>query len=402
MNATQLQRRERRGWRWLIFLLFFGLLALFALGQIAIRLSDRWAMLNANMQSSINPDSEFSNLPTSLPLAPLMPEIGTPLPWWDTFLTPASPLTPPVLPILTFLPPPALTSTLTQAASSPFPTASQQATSAPTATLTPLPFYTWTPVIYLSPLPPTRTFTPRPTNFPTSTLTPTRTITPTATITQTMAITPTATTATPTETDAPTAVPTAIPTAVPTAIPTEIPTAIPTEIPTAIPIATATIAPPPGNINIGSGDGVIHILPNGGSLIIDMGANLIIGDGANTPDMVYYEMAAAGGIYMDCITVEISENYGGPWFVVFDWCDSVIVGVDANTSLGGLLGGPVYSPETDNLYINPGDLYGAPPTGVMIDIDSLGLTGIYRYARLSVPLTGADAGAEIDAIGLYP
>lgn len=105
---------------------------------------------------------------------------------------------------------------------------------------------------------------------------------------------------------------------------------------------------------------------------------------------------------MDCITVQISESFGGPWFVVLDWCDAVVPGVDVNTSLGGLLGGPVYSPETDNLYINPGDLYGTPPTGVMIDIDSLGLTGAYRYVRLSVPPTGADAGAEIDSIGLYP
>lgn len=133
-----------------------------------------------------------------------------------------------------------------------------------------------------------------------------------------------------------------------------------------------------------------------------MGDNLIVGDGANTPDMVYYEMAAGGGIYMDCITVEISENFGGPWFVVLDWCDAVVAGVDVNTSLGGLLGGPVYLPETDNMYIDPADLYGFPPTGVMIDIDSLGLTGVYRYVRLSVPPTGADAGAEIDAIGLYP
>lgn len=133
-----------------------------------------------------------------------------------------------------------------------------------------------------------------------------------------------------------------------------------------------------------------------------MGTSLIIGDGTNTPDMVYYEMAAAGGIYMDCITIEISESYDGPWSIVLDWCDTLVAGVDANTSLGGLLGGPVYLPEADNTYIDPGDLYGVPPTGVMIDIDSLGLTGAYRYVRLSAPPTGADAGADVDAIGLYP
>jgi len=132
-----------------------------------------------------------------------------------------------------------------------------------------------------------------------------------------------------------------------------------------------------------------------------MGTSLIIGDGSNaTPDMVYYEMAASGGIYMDCITIEISEGFGGPWFVVLDWCNTMVAGIDANTSLGGLLGGPVYS-EADNTFIDPGDLYGALSTGVMIDIDSLGLTGIYRYVRLSVPIGGGD-GADVDAIGLYP
>lgn len=146
---------------------------------------------------------------------------------------------------------------------------------------------------------------------------------------------------------------------------------------------------------------MIETLPNGGELIIDMGNNLIIGDGTYTPDMVFYEMAAAGGIYMDCITIQISESYDGPWFVVLDWCDTIVTGTDANTSLGGLLGGPIYA-EVDNEYINPGDLYGTPPTGVMIDIDSLGLTGAYRYVRLSAPPTGADAGADVDAIGLYP
>lgn len=389
MNTAQLQSREQRGWRLFLLILLIGLLALCVAGQWAIRLAERWELLGASMRSSIDPDESFSKGPTLAPLAPVRPEIGTPLPWWDTFLTPSGPLDPLLPPvIITFLPRVTFTPTATHSANTPLPTASQAPTGAPTSTWTPLPYFSPTPIIIIWP---TRTNTPPPTAGPTRTRTPTGTVTATITLTPTVSPTPTlSATATSTPTVTPTATETPTPTATPTSTPTPTETSIPTE--------TATIAPPPGDINIGTGDGAIFTLLNGQSVIIDMGDNLIIGDGTYMPDMVYYEMFAGGGIYMDCIIIEISESYDGPWSSVLDWCDTIVAGVDANTSLGS----PVYLPEVDNAYINPGDLYGVPPTGVMIDIDSLGLTGAYRYVRLSAPPTGADAGADVDAIGLYP
>ncbi len=377
MNTSKSQTREQnlRDVFLLLPIMIIGVMLMCIAGQYGVRLSPRW-QVGRGMDSAITPGGTILQVPDGPGIAPLSQDILTPFPW-DTFLTPQGPGGPPVVPIIRFTPISTFTPTSTLPVSvTRVPT---ESTRLLTQTLTPLPFYTWTPVIYPTLVIPTRTFTPYPTNLSTSTITPTATITPTPTTTPTGTVTPT-TTSMPTETSTATATPTE----------------------TATPTATATIAPPPGNVNIGPGDGLIETLPNGGVLIIDMGTSLIISDGMNTPDMVYYEMAAAGGIYMDCVTIEISENVGGPWFVVLDWCNSVVAGVDANTSLGGLLGGPVYLPEIDNLYINPGDLYGAPPTGVMIDIDSLGLTGIYRYVRLSAPLAGADAGADVDSIGLYP
>jgi len=113
MNTPQFWKRERRGLILLIVLLLFGLLAMFIFGQAAIYLSPRWMLRGVNMNSSINPDEEFANLPTSEPFAPLLPEIENTPSWWDTFLTPSGPLNPPILPIVTFAPPATFTPTAT-------------------------------------------------------------------------------------------------------------------------------------------------------------------------------------------------------------------------------------------------------------------------------------------------
>ncbi len=420
MNTPQFWKRERRGLILLIVLLLFGLLAMFIFGQAAIYLSPRWMLRGVNMNSSINPDEEFANLPTSEPFAPLLPEIENTPSWWDTFLTPSGPLNPPILPIVTFAPPATFTPTATQSVGSPRPTASQEATSAPTATWTLLPFYTWTPVIYpTSTYTRTRTATLRPTNLPTftrtrtgtPTVTATFTVTPTATITQTGIIGGTTTqtrtptiTATQTQTTTVTATQTGTLTITPTLTDTVTltVTATPTETSTATatPTVTPTIALPPGDINIGPGDGSIYTLLNGESIIIDMGTSLIWTSGDNVPDMVYYEMVAGAGIFMDCIIVEIGNSVDGPWHQVMYWCDGA---PDMNTDLGA------YAPESDNYEIPAVALYDPDPlvlpaaTGVRIDIDIPSVPpGSYRYVRLTAPLAGADAGSDIDAIGLYP
>lgn len=125
---------------------------------------------------------------------------------------------------------------------------------------------------------------------------------------------------------------------------------------------------------------------------------LISTSGDSTPDMVYYELAAGAGIFMDCIIVDVGNSVSGPWYQVFYWCDGA---QDTNTNIGG------YFPDTDNLSIpasalyDPNPLLPPPATGVTIDIDPFAPPGIYRYVRLTVPVGGGD-GADVDAIGLYP
>ncbi len=379
MNTTQSKKRERRGLLLLIFMLLCGLLTMVIVGRLAARLSPRWTLPNSSMNSNFDPDKEYASLPPGQPVAPLLPEIATPPLWWDTFLTPVGPLNPPILPIVTFVPPATLTPTVTQTTGSPWPTASQQVTSVPSATWTSLPFYTWTPVIYPTLLFPTRTFTPRPTNLSTSTATLTATITPTITITLTATNSPTGT-ATPTETGTPTATPTETSTPTQTATPTE----------------TATIAPPPGGVNIGPGDGSWEPIGNDTPLIIDMGALLISTSGDGQYDMVYYERYNGPGIYLDCVILELGNSVAGPWYQVFYWCNGM---PDANTNVAGYT-------ENDSEWIPEAALYHPSPppqNGVTIDIDPFVPPGTYRYVRITSPGgQDTDGGADFDAIGLYP
>lgn len=389
MNTAQLQSREQRGWRLFLLILLIGLLALCVAGQWAIRLAERWELLGASMRSSIDPDESFSKGPTLAPLAPVRPEIGTPLPWWDTFLTPSGPLDPLLPPvIITFLPQVTFTPTATHSANTPLPTASQ----APTGVLTP----TWTPLPYFSPTPiiiiwPTRTNTP----FPTTGPGPTRTRTPTGTATATITLTPTIT-PTPTLSATTTSTPTATPTATVTPTVTATPTPTPTPTETSIPTETATIAPPPGGVNIGPGDGVWEPIVNDSPLIIDMGTMLISTSGDNQYDMVYYERVNGPGIYLDCVILELGNSVDGPWYQVFYWCDGV---QDTNTNIAGY-------PENDSEWIPETVLYHPwppPQNGVTIDIDPFVPPGTYRYVRITSPGgQDTDGGADFDGIGLYP
>jgi len=384
LSSSQPRERKQRELVLLLPLLLLGIILMCVAGELGIRLPAHWN-IRANMDSVITPFEQAALPPDGQGIAPLKQEALTPFPW-DSFLTPQNPAAPPALPVIRFTPPPTLTAT-----ASPLPISTQSPTSQPSPTQILPP--TSTPVIiYPTIIWVTNTFTPRPTPRNTATITLTATVTSTATITPTVTLTTTITetstiTATPTETGTTTATPTE--------------TETPTE--TATPTGTPTIAPPPGNINIGPGDGIFESIGDGGSLIIDMGSNLITGDGnTSNPDMVFYERAAAPGILLDCITISIAEYYGGPYSVVFDWCDSVAPGPELHTSVGAY---PL--PELDNAAINAIDLYISPSppnpqTGVMIDIDSLGLTGLYRYVSLTAPVGGDGDGADVDAIGLYP
>ena len=80
------QKRERRDWALLIFIIPIGILLIIMVGQIGARLLPFWSV-NARMRSNMEP-GEGSARPFAL-LEPILPQILTPMAWAETYLTPA-------------------------------------------------------------------------------------------------------------------------------------------------------------------------------------------------------------------------------------------------------------------------------------------------------------------------
>jgi uncharacterized repeat protein (TIGR01451 family) len=119
-------------------------------------------------------------------------------------------------------------------------------------------------------------------------------------------------------------------------------------------------------------------------------------------DLVYYEMPNGAGIAMDIVGLEISD--GNNWYTIFYWGDDA---ADTNSNMDiSVLGGS----ETDNRDFTsppPGLLYDG--TGVVIELDGIVPPGTYPYIRIISPPTAAypygvsnDGGCEIDAIAILP
>lgn len=85
MSATKTSDQHRRDWV-LLLLLPFGMLLMLLAGQRATRLLPRWN-LQADMGSKLDPNG---SQPGSGQIAAVRPEILTPAPWNDTFLTPGA------------------------------------------------------------------------------------------------------------------------------------------------------------------------------------------------------------------------------------------------------------------------------------------------------------------------
>ncbi|MCE7860249.1 MAG: hypothetical protein DYG86_10735 [Chloroflexi bacterium CFX2] len=137
------QKRERRDWTLLIFIIPIGIFLIIIVGQIAIRLIPIWSV-NADMNSNLEPDPNSAR-PFAL-LEPILPQILTPMAWMEYYLTPGADVYYP--PFLTFSP-----------TASPPPTeATPTATEAPPTQATP----TETP----SPTSTSATGTASPTNTP--------------------------------------------------------------------------------------------------------------------------------------------------------------------------------------------------------------------------------------------
>lgn len=107
------RRKSRRDLLLVLLILPLGVLCMFVTGQAAIRLAPTW-MLNTDMRSFLDPNSEFAAGGNQLFLEPLDPGILTLPAWGDLFLTPNAAIptrliptaTPPPPPVRTLPPPP--------------------------------------------------------------------------------------------------------------------------------------------------------------------------------------------------------------------------------------------------------------------------------------------------------
>ena len=149
------EKDERRDWIIIFLIILFGLMCILLAGGWALRITPSWS-LNSNMESNIDPNSDFLTARPSGFLEPLDPSILTQPVWMGEFLTPGASFK----------------------TGTPFPTTVKN-TQPPPATQTPVPTLTLNPTL-------TRTNTPviiNPTN--TSVVippaTPTRTWTPSLT-----------------------------------------------------------------------------------------------------------------------------------------------------------------------------------------------------------------------------
>ncbi|HET7142688.1 MAG TPA: hypothetical protein VFI68_01605, partial [Anaerolineales bacterium] len=83
MKITNREDREKRDWGLLIFIIPVGIFLMMIAGQIAIRIVPNWSVA-AGMQSSLDLDS-VPNQQAEL-VQPVLPDILTPMSWFDTYL----------------------------------------------------------------------------------------------------------------------------------------------------------------------------------------------------------------------------------------------------------------------------------------------------------------------------
>lgn len=349
---------ERRDWALIIFIVPIGILLIFIVGQIAIQLLAQWSLF-ANMRSRLNPDDGLKPI---FFFQPLLPQILTPLPWEDNFLTPDDVSFPPIItvdPGATFTPEPGTTPTNIA------PTLPPTNVPSPVPTSTPVYYPSSTPVTGNSNTPPapppdTATATSPP---PTSTVTP---IPPSQTV---------------------------------------VPTPTLGGFPSTPPVG-GEVPPPPG---IGdTPDDIIGDLVDGGYFIFPLVVPVTV---AGAPDgnyeIVLYEYNNAGTIFLDFIVVGISQFAdANPYYQVFNWSDGLR---DTNTIADYAILPPdplcLVDPECDNRAIPEVNLYPYPGTGILIDAEtapSAPPPGDYYYIIVYSPPGGSGESAQIDAIEIIP
>ena len=352
--------QERREWYLIPFILGIGFLFVIIAGQWALRFSPRWK-LNANMDSSLDPNGDFLTQRPSGFFEPVDSSVLNQHSWIDLFLTPGASFA-------TGTPFQVTTTTPTVARVTPTiglsPTTSAAMMATPTSTFRFIPS--------------TPSLTPKPKNTkgPWATETSTSIFTLPPTSPQTATSTPTST-STPTPSMTPTGTATATPTATQTA--TQTPVTVPTD-PTPAEIGTTP-------------DGVIYKLPAGAMLTL--GINLVV-NGHSGWDLVYYERPAGSGVFLDWVIVEISD--GNNWYTVFYWGNNI---ADTNTNMDfNILSNPQIPEEPDQRDIPAAELYNS--TGIAINLDGVVPPGIYSYIRFTALPGDVDNKMEIDAIQVLP
>jgi hypothetical protein len=152
---------------------------------------------------------------------------------------------------------------------------------------------------------------------------------------------------------------------------------------------------PGGPLNFGPGDGQILDVEAGHCVDIAL-PTPIAGDGGSSPDFVFYERLVPdeSTIYLDWVELQLSQDRL-VWVTAFEWGDDNPANT-ANASVAAY--GQDEDGEADNEPIPSYDLYGDPASsGILIDIDVLGLVGAFGHLRIISPADGGDP-AQIDAI----
>jgi len=356
----KISNHEKRDWSLLVFVVPVGIFLMLIAGQIAIYIFPNWRVA-AEMRSRLN--LETAPQQQGQIIQPILPDILTPLSWFDTFLTPNANSNDNLIfpPFIVF-----------EASTTPSPASTAtQATVTATATQ----------------------------SSPTSTSVPTGTAKPSSTPQPGLCKDPAAD-----NTGDP--LPCKYPPPPPPAVCTDstannVGSPLPcTYTPVSSPLM-GTSASVPGNINTGAPDGSLGAIADGNYIVINLSLTPIIVNGPSDTnyDFIYFEEPSGNGIQMDKVILSISSN-GSTYYVVFNWGDGI---PDTNSNVGDVTSST--GTENDNQPIdNPvdtGELYGTSPldTGILIDVDNAPShppVGSYQYLAIQAPA----APASTDGIGM--
>jgi hypothetical protein len=354
--------QERRDWVMIPLILGLGFLCVIVAGQWALRFSPSWK-LNTNMDSNLDPNSDFLTRRPGGLIEPVDPAILTEPVWINLFLTPGASFV-----TGTSFPKATITSSL----------ATSTVAQTPFQTSTPISIASATNVVIASPTntfvyyAPTSSSTSKPKPTATSTVSSIYTSTPTAAATSSWTVTPT-----------------------PTATTTLSSPLTSTATGTAAATQTPANTPDPSEPDFGGPDGNTATLGNGTWIEFNLSGFTL--DGNSAWDAVYYEMeetSSAGKIHLGTVKIEVYDQTTATWYEIYNWGDGA---ADTNASYNN------GNSEPDGFPIDKSLLYGAPPLnmGIAMDIDTpaLGQGGVVGDLITIIRITSlSNTNCEIDSL----